>query len=65
MAKLIKDGHTVETELATEIATLRSHGYKPAATPFDAGGTLSSGVSVVTNTTDRPEVVKPVSKSTK
>lgn len=64
MAKLVKDGHSVETNHAPEIVALRSQGYADVP-QFDEGGILPSGPSVITNETGTDEVVKPAPKPAK
>lgn len=55
MAKLSKDGHTVETVYAPEIAALRSQGYRDVEAP-KAAAPAEKG----------PEIdAKPAPKSTK
>lgn len=68
MPRFTKNDVTVETAVPTEIVALRSQGFTEQngeSLALDEGGSLPSGLSVITNDTARAEVAKPTPKTSK
>ena len=66
MAKLHKGALVIETELASEIVSLKAQGFCVVEKcKHDKGGELSAGPVEVTNETGRAEPVKPAPKPSK
>ena len=66
MAKLHKGALVIETELPSEIVSLKAQGFCVIQDQkFEKGGELSAGPVEVTNETGRAEPVKPAPKSSK